>query len=139
MKKTSYITGILVALMLGLLPVFLSPQGSLAAANEAQKEINTMEASVHFTGTTKPGTKFSVSVYTFRSGEEKRVFYRGELVVGNSGMYDFLLPLPVLGEQFIAIETEEETTITCYRRYDRSLPASLSGYYLNVYDFLNKR
>lgn len=127
---------ILVAVAMILCCVFLGAAPS--RAEEQITYIDTMESSVHFAGKTEPGTEFSVTVYTYRGEEEQRVFFRTVVTVGPSGMYDILLPLPVLGQQFVEIVENGQARIVVYDRYDKALPGLLDGYYLNLYDFIRR-
>ncbi len=112
-----------------------------AVPTRAEEEItfiDTMESSVHFAGKSQPGTEFTVTVYTYRNEDEKRVFFRALVTVGQSGLYDLLLPLPVLGQQFVEIEENGTARTLVYYRYDKELPQQLTQYYLNLYDFIKR-
>ena len=130
-KPRIFIAAVLIALcvLIGAAP---------SRAEEAVTYIDTMDSSVHFAGKSEPGTEFTVTVYTYRGEEEQRVFFRALVTVGPSGMYDILLPLPVLGQQFVEIEENGRARVVVYYRYDKALPGQLDQYYLNLYDFIRR-
>ena len=121
-----------------VLCIFLGAVPSRAQEEEEITLIDTMESSVHFAGQSEPGTELTVTVYTYRNEEERRVFFRALVTVGQSGLYDVLLPLPVLGQQFVEIEENSTARTLVYYRYDKALPQQLTQYYLNLYDFIKR-
>ena len=128
---------ILFLLLMGVITLGAVPR-EVKGKDEVIRTVDTMDSRVHLSGKASPGTVFAVSVYTFRQEEEKRVFFRVEQTVSESGFYDIVLPLPVLGEQFVSIEENGLETVILYRRFSKDLPLEMEEFYLNVYDAVTK-
>ncbi|MBO4887638.1 MAG: hypothetical protein J5589_04935 [Firmicutes bacterium] len=126
---------LLVILTLSLL-LFLKPPLSYAEETGEEETIHTLEDQTLLSGKTEPGTDIICTVYTYQNGRDRIILYQSKQKTEESGLYCLVVPLPLIGTQFIRLELGEEVISARAVRYPRSLVEEITGYQLNLYEFL---
>lgn len=103
---------------------------------EETEDVATLDTQTIVGGEEEPGSKVSIMVYAIRGGFERVVLFSTNLEVGNSGLYQVSVPLPIIGEQYVAVIVGNTMRLTRYIRYSKTLGDTLSGTYLNIYEYL---
>lgn len=103
---------------------------------EETETVATLDTQTVIGGEEEPGSKVSIMVYAVRGGFERVVLFSTNLEVGSSGLYQVSVPLPIMGEQYVAVIVGNNMRLTKYIRYSKTLGDTLSGTYLNVYEYL---
>lgn len=118
------------------------PKGALAESQapaiEEQELRSTLENQTLLAGSAAAGTRIFCSVYTRSEEGEVTLLYQTEQQVGESGLYQMTVPLPVLGRQYVLLRAGEDETLYVYNRCRRQLASDLRGYYLNIYQVLKE-
>lgn len=127
---------ILLALLLIAGTVLYS--GGESRAEESPEKIRTIDSRAILTGQKDPGTMIDIMVYNYPGGRSRATLYHTRFTVGESGIYQVTIPLPVMGEQYVQISIENVLTTLIYERYPAELGDELRGYYLNIYEYLNE-
>ena len=97
---------------------------------------DTLENQVLLTGTAEKGDDITFSVYTYNEKDKTTLLYQGEDEVGDSGVYQLTIPLPVLGRQYVRVRVGDQETTYAYNRFRKQLASDLEDYYLNVYQMM---
>ena len=103
---------------------------------EEDQVIHTLEDQTIFSGRTEPGVQITCTVYTFQNGRDRILLYQSRQKVEESGLYCLRVPLPLIGTQYVRLDMGEETILSRAIRYPRSLVDEITGYQLNLYEFL---
>lgn len=101
-------------------------------------ERDTLENQALISGSAEAGTRTFFSVYTYDNVKKTTLLYQENGVVGESGLYQLTIPLPVLGRQYVLVRVGKEANTYAYNRYRKQLAQELQGYYLNVYQQLRE-
>ena len=109
---------------------------SLRAEEAEAGTIHTLEDQTSFSGRAEPGEVISCIVYAYPNGRDQIILYQSRMRAGDSGLFSFHAPLPLVGTQYVRLEMGDEQTVTRVIRYPRSLVSEITGYQLNIYGFL---
>lgn len=126
---------VLIILTFSLL-FFLKPPLSYAEETGEEETIHTLEDQTLLSGKTEPGTDIICTVYTYQNGRDRIILYQSRQKTEESGLYYLVVPLPLIGTQYIQLEMGEEIISARALRYPRSLVEEITGYQLNLYEFL---
>ena len=126
---------LLIILTFSLL-VFLKPPLSYAEEKEEEETIHTLADQTLFSGKAEPGTTIICTVYTYQNGRDRILLYQSRQKTRESGLYYLVVPLPLIGTQYIQLEMGEEVISARAIRYPRSLVDEITGYQLNLYECL---
>jgi len=127
----------ILALML-LLFIVLGFSGKSSLADETEEKIRTVDSRAILTGQEEPGTRIDVTVYNYPGGRSRATLYHTRFTVGESGIYQLTIPLPVMGEQYVQVSIENVLSTIIYERYPAELGEELRSYYLNIFEYLNE-
>ncbi len=119
--------------MLGKYSVLVSD-----AQPQVEEERETLENQALFTGSAEAESVITCSVYTLDAEKGTTLLYQTSEVVGQSGLYQLTVPLPVLGRQYVMLRVGDEEETYAYNRYRKQLATELEEYYLNVYQVLSE-
>lgn len=108
----------------------------LKAEETVEETRKVLSGETMFTGKAEPGTRIDVTVYHFPNGRDRIILYQARETVGSAGLYSIQVPLPLIGSQYVSLETEEERRVYEYIRYSESLSGQITGYQLNIYELL---
>lgn len=136
MKRDHLFFGLLLSALL-LMAVFLG-KNALVKADPAQEVIRTTDTQTILCGEADPGDAVVITVYSVRENQTRIILFSTRLEVGSSGLYQASIPLPIEGEQFVSVSINNVVETTRYVRYSSGLGETLSGTYLNVYEFLQE-
>ena len=106
------------------------------AEPKVKAERDTLENQTVLTGSAEAGTWIFCSVYTYNQEEKTTLLYQASSKVGESGLYQLTIPLPVLGRQYVMVRIGSEENTYAYNRYSKQLANELQGYYLNIYQVM---
>ncbi len=108
------------------------------AQPRVEEERDTLENQTLFAGSADAETVITCSVYTFDEEQRTTLLYQTSEVVGQSGLYQLTVPLPVLGRQYVMLRVDDEEKTYAYNRYRKQLATELEEYYLNIYQVLSE-
>lgn len=127
----------LLALVLGGWILLLMSRNIPAMADtHSIPEIRTMDTQTILCAQAEPGSHVDVTVYAVRENNTRIILFSSRLIVGESGLYQISIPLPIEGEQYVSTSINNHVETRRYTRYPASLQEDLMGTYLNVYEFL---
>lgn len=98
----------------------------------------TLDNQVIFTGQTEPGTTASCLVYTYNSRKNQVIIYSSHTVTGDSGLYEIIAPLSLIGVQYVQITVGDESSHYAYERISSKSVEELYSMHLNLVDYLKR-
>ncbi|HCA34983.1 MAG TPA: hypothetical protein DEP00_08195 [Lachnospiraceae bacterium] len=136
-KKKTASAGFLRVCAVLILASALLTLGSGKVRADQYKGIDTINNQVIVQGKAKPGTLITVIVFNYRYGNDRAVLYYNQSQVGESGLYQEAVPLPVTGYQYVQTTVGDQTNILRYNRFSRQMIRRMEDLTLNLYDYYN--
>lgn len=141
MKHLMKISALVLGVFLAVMSTASSARAVLSVSSKDDLPTQaqpTMDSQVVFTGSAEPGTSLSCLVYQFNSRGEEVILYSSRDITADSGLYEIIAPLSVIGRQYVEITVGDSVTTRLYERYSRKTLEELRSYQLNIIEFLNE-